>query len=64
MDSEIQEALQRAKQRLKDAKPNIEKRHEEGVQNATEEPDILKSGCKDDLRSKRGEKKQENDTLP
>lgn len=64
MDSDIQKALYRAKQRLKDARPSINKRHEEGVQNATDEPDILKSGYKDDLRPKRAEKEQKSDQLP
>ncbi len=64
MDTDIQDALKRARQRLDKAKPDIEKRHEEGVQNSTEEPTVLKSGYKDDLRSKRAEKEQKNDKLP
>ena len=63
-DIEVQRAIEEAKKRLKDAKPGIEKRHQEGVENSTEEPDILKSGYKDDLRSKRAEKEQKDDKIP
>ncbi len=64
MDTDVQKAVQKAKQRLENAKPDIEKRHEKGVENSTEEPTILKSGYRDDLRSKRTEKEQKNDKLP
>ncbi|GLS27809.1 hypothetical protein [Marinibactrum halimedae] len=56
MDADVEEALLRAKQRLQEAKPGIQKRQDDAVKNSTEEPDILKSGYKDDLRSKRAEK--------
>lgn len=64
MDTDIEDALKRAKQRLKEAKPGIDKRHKEGVKNSTDEPAVLKSGYRDDLRSKRAEKEQSNDELP
>ena len=60
-DIEVQRAIDEAKKRLRDAKPGIEKRHQEGIANSTDEPDILKSGCKGGLRSKRVEKEQKDD---
>lgn len=64
MDQDIQNALKRAKQRLAGAKPSINKRHEEGVNNSTDEPGVLKSGYTDDLRASRVKKEQKNEKLP
>lgn len=60
MNKDIQKALEEAKKRLDRMKPEIEKRHKNGVENSTEEPEGLKTGGTDDLTKRRTIKEQKD----
>lgn len=64
MDNDVKDALEKAKQRLKEALPGIKERNEEGQQNSTEEPDVLRSGHLDEVGLRREIKEQDDEKLP
>lgn len=63
MAKSIKDAILEAEERLEKLLPDIEKRHQSGVEKSTEEPDGLKSGSRDDLEIKRAIKEQEDEQL-
>jgi hypothetical protein len=62
MTFDSKKALAEAEKRLNDSLPEIQKRHEKGVRESSEEPDTLKSGTPlNELEIKRILKEQDNE---
>lgn len=57
----LEQRIKEAEERLDRLLPEIEERQREARKKATDEPDSLKSGVRDDLARKRSQKEQDDD---